>query len=217
MKLMYSFACPDSGDATIPEINGRLTEIIRISRDVPETVEVTADNQGILIKFHDTGTGLCSDVIYHPGDLLTMAVQTETHPGVDQLNATVRLEILWSRTQDDENILAMCVRQLIFDTYEELNLKIDPELLGLLHNKSTNSTQRLVEIYGLEEELNKPELKELVKNYRLVHPSTHYRYGAKILHSHLRSWSIVLGYVAKFLSPEHMLSLHRPTAARRPV
>ena len=217
MKLMYSFARPDSGDATIPEINGRLTEIIRMSHDVPETVEVTADNQGILIKFHDTGTGLCSDVIYHPGDLLTMEVQTEAHPDADPLDAIVRLEILWSRPQDDENILAMCVRQLIFDTYEELNLKIDPELLGLLHNKSTNSTQRLVEIYGLEEELNKPELNELVKNYRLVHPGTQYRYGAKISHSHLEGWSMVLGYMAKYLSPEQMLSLHRPTATRRPV
>ena len=214
---MYSFARPDSGDATIPEINGRLTEIIRMSHDVPETVEVTADNQGILIKFHDTGTGLCSDVIYHPGDLLTMEVQTEAHPDADPLDAIVRFEILWSRPQDDENILAMCVRQLIFDTYEELNLKIDPELLGLLHNKSTNSTQRLVEIYGLEEELNKPELNKLVKNYRLVHPSTQYRYGAKILHSHLESWSMVLEYMARYLSPEQMLSLHRPTVARRPV
>mgnify|MGYP007000070080 len=32
---MYSFARPDSGDATIPEIDGRLTEIIRMSHDVP--------------------------------------------------------------------------------------------------------------------------------------------------------------------------------------
>ena len=93
---MYSFARPDSGDATIPEINGRLTEIIRMSHDVPETVEVTVDNQGILIKFHDTGTGLCSDVIYHPGDLLTMEVQTEAHPDADPLDAIFRLEILWS-------------------------------------------------------------------------------------------------------------------------
>ncbi|MEC8596208.1 MAG: hypothetical protein VXY74_15560, partial [SAR324 cluster bacterium] len=71
--------------------------------------------------------------------------------------------------------------------------------------------------YGLEEELNKPELNELVKNYRLVHPGTQYRYGAKILHSHLEGWSMVLEYMAKYLSPEQMLSLHRPTATRRPV
>ena len=46
----------------------------------------------------------------------------------------------------------MCVRQLIFDTYEELNLKIDPELLGLPQQKHQQYS-RLVEIYGLEEEL----------------------------------------------------------------
>ena len=88
-----------------------------MSHDVPETVEVTADNQGILIKFHDTGTGLCSDVIYHQ--------ETSWRGGSNR--GILRwptwcyrsLRILWSRPQDDENILAMCVRQLIFDTYED--------------------------------------------------------------------------------------------------
>lgn len=213
---MYSFARPDSANVTIPEINARLTEIISMSEDVPETVEVKADNHGILMKFHDTGTGVCSDVFYQPGDLLTLDVRV-LQTDQERLSTTVRLEILWSRPQDDENILAMCVRQLIFDTYEEMNLKVDPELLGLLHNKSTNSTQRLIEIYGLNEELNKPELDELVKNYRQRHPNTLYRYGAKVLKSHLENWGQVLRSLARLLPPQQLMTLHRPTVSRRPV
>ena len=71
MKLMYSFARPDSGDATIPEINGHLTEIIRMSHDVPETVEVTVDADS-------TATARKSTLHFHMfGGLMLISAELE--------------------------------------------------------------------------------------------------------------------------------------------
>ncbi len=187
-----------------------------MSTAVPETVAVTVDEHGILQEFNESGTGLCSDTLYQVGDLLTLHVRTlPQQENGERLSTMIRFEVLWSRQQDEENILAMCVRQLIFNTYEQMNFKIDAELLGLLYNKSTNSTQRLIEIYGLNEPQNRAELDELITSYHARHPDTNYRYGARVLENYLDNWKQVLGALHSFLPEAQVSALQRKQRSAR--
>ncbi len=163
--------------------------------------DLEVDFSGYMQDFSEFGTGLYTDQEFKVGSELELALHTPLEDGVW---GTTRLRIMWSRLQDPDNITGICIRQMIFNLYDEQQKPIEPEILRLLHNPSRDSTAGLIQRFSIFSKENLQRLDILKQQYQSTHPRTQFRYGAKVLESGIDTWQRLVNQLNANFAPGQM-------------
>ncbi len=167
-------------------------------QDSSGTREIALDLSGYLQDFSEFGTGLYSDQEVKVGGELELELNL---PQQEAPAGNTRLQVMWSRLQDPDNITGICIRQMIFGKYEDQGQQIEPEILRLLHNPSRDSTAGLIQHFSIFSKESLYRLDELKKEYLATHPRTKFRYGAKVMDEGLRVWQQVVNQIVANFAP----------------
>jgi len=190
----YHFNDPAT-QAPILGVSATLIQAIRSSEDEgSESLIIEAQgnskNSALFQGFSTHGTGIYADQEFKRRDVLRF--KFNFHAPLEDFEAQCDIQVLWTRSQDNDSVTAMCIRQMVFDTYEKMDVKLDEKLLNRLYNQSRESTADLIKIFGVSDPRNRLELEGIIAEYWGEHPSTAYRYGAKIAQGSEESWRMVL-------------------------
>ncbi len=163
--------------------------------------DLEVDFSGYLQDFSEFGTGLYTDQEFKVGSELELALHT---PMTEDVWGNTRLRVMWSRLQDPDNITGICIRQMIFNLYDEQQKQIEPEILRLLHNPSRDSTAGLIQRFSIFSKDNLQRLDILKQQYQATHPRTQFRYGAKVLESGIDTWQRLVNQLNANFAPGQM-------------